>query len=155
MHSAAETYLRKLDLLKPTGRYSAMGQPIYDFFGKTVIVDDSIAYDTETGASEMYLFGNGAIAWGNGNDPKIKATEVYRDAMKLAGEDVLINRRLSILHPRGVNVFTDREAAINYVDLCYAMGWDWALFTEDITDSTRFVIANIGFAHLDSPTEDV
>jgi len=102
MHSAAETYLRKLDLLKPTGRYSAMGQPIFDFFGKTVIVDDSIAYDTETGASEMYLFGNGAIAWGNGNDPLIKATEVYRDSMKLAGEDVLINRRLSILHPRGV-----------------------------------------------------
>lgn len=48
-------------------------------------------------------------------------------------------------HPNRIHFFIDREAAINYVDLCYVMGWDWALFTEDITDSTRFVIENKSF----------
>ena len=113
MHSAVEAKLRKLDLLERTEALSAMGKPVYTFMGHRVIVDDAMAYDTETKAAEMYLFGNGAIAWGNGSDPQIEETEIVRDGMSLAGEDILVNRKISILHPRGV-AFKEASVASDF-----------------------------------------
>jgi len=101
IHSATETYLAKNDLIEYKEESQGKVRVPY-FMGKRVIVDDSMAFDTATNASEAYLFGQGAIAWGNGSHPSIEQTEVVRDGMSLAGEDVLINRRVSILHPRGV-----------------------------------------------------
>lgn len=101
IHSATETYLAKNDLIEYKEESQGKVRVPY-FMGKRVIVDDGIAFDTGTGASEAYLFGAGAIAWGNGSHPDIKETEVVRNGMSLAGEDVLVNRKLSILHPRGV-----------------------------------------------------
>ena len=49
-----------------------------------------------------YLFGQGAIALGNGNPVGFVATEVDRDKKKGSGVDYLINRRTFILHPRGI-----------------------------------------------------
>lgn len=101
IHSATETYLAKNDLIEY--KEDSQGKiRIPYFMGKRVIVDDSIAFDTVTGASEAYLFGAGAIAWGNGSHKDIKETEIVRNGLSLAGEDILVNRRLSILHPRGV-----------------------------------------------------
>lgn len=116
MNSVVETELRKQDLLEPTGLLSEMGRPIYSLQRKRVIVDDAMAFDKETMSAEMYIFGNGALAWGNGTDPKIKGTEVVRDGMKLAGEDVLVNRKLSILHPRGVK-FTEKAVVDQFPSL--------------------------------------
>lgn len=101
IHSAVETFLAKNDLIEYKEESEGRVRVPY-FMGKRVIVDDGIAFDTATGASEAYLFGAGAIAWGNGNHKDIKETEVVRDGLSLAGEDILVNRRLSILHPRGV-----------------------------------------------------
>jgi len=101
IHSATETYLAKNDLIEYKEESQGKVRIPY-FMGKRVIVDDSIAFDTETGATEAYLFGAGAIAWGNGSHEAIKETEIVRDGLSLAGEDVLVNRRISILHPRGV-----------------------------------------------------
>lgn len=39
---------------------------------------------------------------GNGSHPDIQQTEVVRKGLSLAGEDILVNRRLPLLHPRGV-----------------------------------------------------
>ncbi len=64
----------------------------------------------------MYLFGSGAIAWGNGNDPLIKETEVVRKGLSLAGEDVSVNRKISILHPRGV-AFQEASVADDFPTL--------------------------------------
>lgn len=101
IHSATETYLAKNDLIEY--KEDSQGKVRIPYFmGKRVIVDDSIAFDTQTGASEAYLFGAGAIAWGNGSHPNILQTEVVRKGLSLAGEDILVNRRVSILHPRGV-----------------------------------------------------
>ncbi|MDF2608879.1 MAG: phage-related protein [Lachnospiraceae bacterium] len=101
IHSATETHLAKNDLLEY--RQDSQGSVRVPYFmNKRVIVDDSIAFDTSTGASEGYLFGAGAIAWGNGHHKDIKETELVRNGLSLAGEDILVNRRLSILHPRGV-----------------------------------------------------
>ena len=101
IHSATETYLAKNNLIEYKEESEGRVRVPY-FMGKRVIVDDSIAFDTETGASESFLFGAGAIAWGNGNHKDIKQTEVVHNGMSLAGEDILVNRKISILHPRGV-----------------------------------------------------
>lgn len=101
VHSATETYLAKNNLIEYIKESDANPRVPY-FMNKRVIVDDSIAFDTVTGASEAYLFGSGAIAWGNGKHKDIQETEVVRKGLSLAGEYILVNRRLSILHPRGV-----------------------------------------------------
>lgn len=101
MHSAVEAYLAKNDLIEYKEESQGKIRIPY-FMGKRVIVDDAMTFDTVTGAAEAYLFGAGAIAWGNGKHKDIKETELVRDGMSLAGEDVLVNRKISILHPRGV-----------------------------------------------------
>src|SRR5699024_8505626 len=101
MHSAVETELRKQDLIE-TIPQSDQGKPISYFNGKRVTVDDSMAYNTETGEAEMYIFGQGAIALGNGSHPRIIQTEVDRNPLAYSGEEALINRKIFILHPRGV-----------------------------------------------------
>lgn len=101
MNSAVETYLAKNDLIEylPESEGNAY---IRQFLGKRVIVDDSMPFDTTDGIGVAYLFGYGAIAWGNGTHPDIIQTEVVRKGLSLAGEDVLVSRRLPLLHPRGV-----------------------------------------------------
>lgn len=101
MHSEVENHLVKQDQIE-TIRDSDGNVVMKVYKNKRVIVDDSMAYDPVTKAAEMYIFGKGAIAWGNGSDPQIKETEIVRKGLSLAGEDILVNRKLSILHPRGV-----------------------------------------------------
>ena len=101
MHSAVEAELVKQDLIEYEPQ-SEQGKPIGYFLGKRVIVDDAMPFDTGTGQSEVYIFGQGAIALGNGSHPNIVETEVARNAMAYSGEETLINRRIFILHPRGV-----------------------------------------------------
>lgn len=105
MHSEVENHLVKQDEIE-TVRDSEGNVVMKVYKGKRVIVDDAMAYDPVTKAGEMYLFGKNAIAWGNGSDPKIQETEVVRKGLSLAGEDILVNRKLSILHPRGIK-FTE------------------------------------------------
>ena len=50
----------------------------------------------------VFVFGNGAIALGNGNPVGFVATEMDRDKQTGAGVDYLINRKAFILHPRGI-----------------------------------------------------
>lgn len=101
IHSQTENYLAKNNLIEYIQQSEGSVRVPY-FMNKRVIVDDSIAFDTATGASEAYLFGSGAIAWGNGSHKDIRQTETIHNGMSLAGEDILVNRKISILHPRGV-----------------------------------------------------
>lgn len=101
MHSAVEAYLAKQQLIEYEETKDKPTRIPY-FMRKRVIVDDAMTFDTETGAAVAYLFGPGAIAWGNGSHPDIQQTEVVRKGLSLAGEDILVNRRLLLLHPRGV-----------------------------------------------------
>lgn len=131
MHSAVEAKLRKLDLLERTEALSAMGKPVYTFMGHEVIVDDGMPYNTDTTDAEMYLFGKGAIAWGNGTDPLIQETEIVRQGMSLAGEDVLVNRKISILHPRGV-AFQEKSVAGTFPTLAeLEKGTNWSRVYEE------------------------
>lgn len=145
IHSATETFLAKNDLIEYKEESQGKVRIPY-FLGKRVIVDDSIAFDTTTRTSEAYLFGEGAIAWGNGSHPKIQETEVVRDGMSLAGEDVLVNRRISILHPRGIKwVEPDAGTAKAFPSLTeLATGTNWKPVYEDKAIRIVKFIFNVG-----------
>lgn len=95
MHSNVYASLQKQNLIDfiPDSN-GVVNIPTY--LGLRVIVDDGCPVDT--GVYTTYLFGQGAIGYGEGSAPV--PTETDRDS--LAGEDILINRRHFILHPRGI-----------------------------------------------------
>jgi hypothetical protein len=103
MHSAVRTYLGKQDLIDFVP--DSMGNPtIEGYQRKRIITDDRCP--VAGGVYTTYIFGQGAIGLGQGNAPV--PTETDRDS--LAGDDILINRRHFILHPRGVR-WTDSVCA--------------------------------------------
>lgn len=103
MHSATVAKLTKDDLI--TTIPGSEGKPgIKYFLEKPVITDDSLP--VADGVYTTYIFGEGAFGWGEGKAPV--PTEVTRDS--LAGDDILINRRHFLLHPRGVK-FLNAEVA--------------------------------------------
>ena len=101
MHSAVEAHLAKRGLIEYVQEADQSDRVPY-FLRKRVVVDDAMRYTTATKEAEMYLFGAGAIALGNGSHPRILETEIDRDSMSHAGEDYLINRQICIMHPRGI-----------------------------------------------------
>lgn len=108
MHSAVEAALKKQNLIETVQPSNDVAFGTYQ--GKRVIVDDGCPF-TGSGANMVfstYLFGEGAIALGNGNPVGFVPTETDRDKKKGSGVDYLINRRTSILHPRGI-AFTQTE----------------------------------------------
>lgn len=108
MHSAVEAFLKKQNLIETVQPSNDVSFGLYQ--GKRVIVDDGCPF-TGSGSNMVfstYLFGEGAIALGNGNPPGFVPTETDRDKKKGSGVDYLINRKTSILHPRGVK-FTSKN----------------------------------------------
>lgn len=105
MHSATEASLLKQGLIEHEIK-TINGEEIRVsyYMKKRVIVDDAcpVAGDVYT----SYIFGEGAFGKGEGAAPV--PTEIDRDS--LAGEDILINRRHFLLHPRGVK-FTSSSVA--------------------------------------------
>lgn len=99
MHSAVKSHLKKLNLIE-TERDSTDVE--FEFYqGRRVTVDDGCPV-SEDGYYTTYLFGNGAIAYGNGSPEGHVATEIDRDKQTGGGIDYLINRKAFILHPRGI-----------------------------------------------------
>lgn len=98
MHSATKSYLKKQNLIETERDSTDVEFDTYQ--GRRVIVDDGCP--AEGGVYTTYLFGAGAVAYGNGSPAGFVATEIDRDKKKGSGVDYLINRRTFILHPRGV-----------------------------------------------------
>ena len=94
MHSATYQKLYKDDLLDTAK--GAEGTAFATYQGKRIVVDDGLP--VSSGVYTTYLFGAGAFGYAEGA-PK---TPVETDRDSLAGEDVLINRRHFVVHPRGV-----------------------------------------------------
>jgi hypothetical protein len=103
MHSATVAKLAKDDLIEYIKPSEGAAEVPY-FLGKRVVVDDSLPVNTGTGVYTTYIFGAGAFGWGEGGVPV--PTETARDA--LSGDDILVNRRHFILHPRGVAFQNDQ-----------------------------------------------
>lgn len=106
MHSATEAYLKKQNLIDTVQPSNDVAFGTYQ--GKRVIVDDGCP--VASSVYTTYLFGNGAVALGNGNPVGFVPTETDRAKRKGSGVDYLINRRTSILHPRGI-AFTSASVA--------------------------------------------
>ena len=102
MHSATEAYLKKQNLIDTVQPSNDVAFGTYQ--GKRVIVDDGCP--VAGGVYTTYLFGNGAVALGNGNPVGFVPTETDRAKRKGSGVDYLINRRT----PRGVP-FTSASVA--------------------------------------------
>jgi hypothetical protein len=70
------------------------------FLGRQVIADDGCPVEVveKTRVYTTYMFGPGALGIAEGSPPVPTET----DRQSLAGNDILVNRRHFILHPRGV-----------------------------------------------------
>lgn len=99
MHSATKSYLKKLNLIQTERDSTSVEFDTYQ--GRRVTVDDGCPV-TGDGVYTTYLFGNGAIAYGNGSPVGHVPTETDRDKQTGGGVDYLINRKAFILHPRGI-----------------------------------------------------
>lgn len=103
MHSAVKAYLKKMDLIE-TVRPSESAE-FETYQGVRVVVDD--ACPETGGVYRSYMFGQGAVAYGNGSPVGFVASEVDRDRKKGSGVDYIISRKTLILHPRGVKFTGD------------------------------------------------
>lgn len=102
MDSATKSYLKKLNLLETERDSNSVEFSTYQ--DRRVIVDDGCPV-VKSGSNQVhtcYLFGEGAVALGNGNPVGFVPTETDRDKKKGSGVDYLINRKTFILHPRGI-----------------------------------------------------
>ena len=95
MHSMVENVLVKQQLIEYA--LDMNGRPtIPMYMGKQVIVDDSMP--VSGGVYRTYLFGQGAVGYGEGNPPV--PVETGRDVLQ--GDSILVNRKHFVLHPRGI-----------------------------------------------------
>lgn len=69
--------------------------------GRTVIIDDGMPYDPETGTYTTYVFGRGAFAF-ESLGAKVP-TEIERKAAERGGITIMYNRRRHCLVPRGIS----------------------------------------------------
>ena len=100
MHSVPYFNLVKQGLVEDVR--DTAGNVIYKaYLGKRIIIDDGVPVANGTTSGKKYttyLFGSGAIGYAEGS-PEVP-TETDRDS--LAGNDILINRKHFVLHPRGI-----------------------------------------------------
>ena len=96
MHSGTFAKLNKDDLIDFLRESDGQEFPTYR--GRRVIVDDGMP--VTAGVYTTYLFGAGAIGYGEGT-PKVPV-ESERNALIGGGEEYLVSRRHFVLHPRGV-----------------------------------------------------
>ena len=129
MHSNTFAYLEKQNLIQ----YIPDSNGVVDFptyMGKKVVVDDEIPYDVSTKVTATYLFGQGAVGRGEGQAPV--PTETDRDS--LAGDDILVNRRHFVLHPRGIKFTNASVAGVSptNAELATAANWSQVYEKKDI-----------------------
>ena len=125
MHSATSAVLSKQGLIETIR--DADGVILYKtFMGKRVIVDDTMP--VESGVYTTYLFGAGAI--GYAEVPAPVPVETDRDSLQ--GNDILINRRHFILHPRGVKWKGNSGIAPANTGLATAANWQKVYDTKQI-----------------------
>lgn len=122
MHSATKAYLKKQNLIQFERDSTDVEFETYQ--GRRVIVDDGCP--VAGGVYTTYLFGNGAIAYGNGSPVGFVPTELDREKRKGSGVDYLINRKTFILHPRGIK-FTGavraNQETVSRAELANAQNW--------------------------------
>jgi len=117
MHSSTMAKLVKDNLIEYVK--DADGNILYaTYMGKRVIVDDGMP--VSGGVHTSYLFGAGAV--GYHEVPAPVPVETDRDSLQ--GDDILINRRHFVLHPRGVKWAGAAGLAPNNAGLAVGTNWE-------------------------------
>lgn len=124
MHSDIYRALLKQDVIE-FEQPSEQGVVIQRYKGRILVVDDTmpkVAGSTSGFKYSTYLFGTGAIVYGEANlDPNV-AAETDRDVLQ--GDDLLVNRRTFILHPTGVK-WKGTAAGSSPTNAEFAMASSW------------------------------
>jgi hypothetical protein len=132
MHSDVEASLRKRDLI--TFRPDSEGKAAIEVFqGRRFFVDDTCPKiaGTNSPAYTTYIFGRGAFAYGVGSIDPEDAVEMDRNA--LASDDLMINRKRFILHPRGVRwIGNATGASPTNAELATATNWSKVYLDKNI-----------------------
>lgn len=97
IHSSTYALMQKQDLITFV-RVSEQGAPVPTYMGKRVIVDDRMP--VSNGVFTSYLFAPGAIGYAE-KAPK-NPIEAWRDPRSGGGFEYIAQRRMFLLHPRGV-----------------------------------------------------
>lgn len=129
MHSVPFFTLVKADLIQYV-KPSEGDVEIPTFLGKRVIVDDgcpSVAAGTSGYKYTSYLFGPGAIGYAEGTPEN--PTETGRDI--LAGDDILVNRKHFVFHPRGVKFTNTTVAGVSPTNAELSTVGNWSKVYED------------------------
>ncbi len=123
MHSKTKSYLKQQNLISTERDSNSVEFETYQ--DRRVIVDDGCPVNE--GVYTTYLFGQGAIALGNGSPEGFVATETDREKLMGSGIDYLINRQCFIMHPRGIKwtnkVRTNVESP-TFVELENSTNWE-------------------------------
>lgn len=144
MHSATEAHLAKQNLIQVM--QPADGSPaVSTYMGKRVIVDDGCPALTG-GKYVTYIFGLGAVAYGNGAPVGQVPVETERKA--LASEEYLVNRKTWILHPRGVAFQSASVTGISPTNVELAKATNWKRVWQPKA------IRMVRFVHLLAPVEE-
>ncbi len=100
MHSAVYTELQKQNLIEYTTVQGPSGSPITipTYLTYSVIVDDSMPKEGDVYTT--YLFARGVIGRGEGTPVSMVPVETDRDS--LGSKDILIHRRVFVMHPFGI-----------------------------------------------------
>lgn len=123
MHSRTKSYLKQQNLISTERDSNSVEFDVYQ--NRRVIVDDGCP--EEDGVYTTYLFGQGAIALGNGNPEGFVSTEVDREKLMGSGIDYLINRQCFIMHPRGIkwtNTKRDNVESPTFEELENPLNWE-------------------------------
>lgn len=124
MHSDIYWELVRQDVIEFESPSEQLPQ-IARYKGKAVIVDDGlpkVAGGTSGYVYDTYMFGDGAIAYGEATLDPAEAAETDRDIAQ--GDDFLVNRRQFIIHPKGVKwIGTAANASPSNTEFATAGNW--------------------------------
>lgn len=122
MHSATKSYLKQQNLITTERDSNSVEFDTYQ--NRRVIVDDGCP--VENGVYTTYLFGQGAVAFGEGTPVGFVQTETRRDPDVGAGVNMLYNRHCFIMHPRGIawqNVNREHVESPSMAELADPQNW--------------------------------
>lgn len=129
MHSAVATNLENMNLLEYLKYTDKNGVeralPMATWNGKTVIIDDGMPFDKETGKYTTYVFGEGALLYAN-LGAKVPY-EMSRDPKTNGGQDTLYTRRRLCLAPYGISYTKANQKTLSPTDAELADGKNWTL----------------------------
>jgi len=98
VHSIVFSRLQKQNLIEfiPASDGKIM---IPTYLGRAIVMDDNMP--NTDGVYDTWLFGTGAVMFGQNAPDNATATDTHEDAGNGGGEEVLYNRTQRILHPTG------------------------------------------------------